>query len=770
MPQVSKKLRYLHHYDKNKHFSKGRFYTINEGDTLSSIATLEYGTAKYWPYIWLNNINFCTGIESKFLSPLFLQPGDVITLPLLNDILIWHSKTDTNTFNSFHSLTYDINLQKIIDIVNRGRLANEMKCNATNLNSNTNSLPTSKPNLPSPTKINNSYPTYTAEFKGLNQVFPLFKSVKYGEMQVKLEFAKGKITGKPVTEVSNLLGMTLAIDKTPNGTEKSIKYTKDLTSLAELAFKDHIQKIELSVELNKDAIKVEAELKINDYVAKFGIDGKNKKVDSYSAKKETEVAKGSDSKNNANADSFSVKLDLGVELSPSRMPSLAFSGKCLISSLIGKKIFAKGTIINGQALQDDVEYGLYLDEIELSITIYITVYSQLLHEYLKELFLKNAKKVIDLTKELAARIEKVIQNISNKAQEVISKAKQYLKNLAKYPKANYANATRILNEMMRHGQELLKTSTEFIKKLPKFSTTDFIKLTEAVERQIIKAGQQLSDKGKIITKLSAELAQSIGRDYGKPFFQIGRELVRYGTELVRNAFQIAMRSIAMAMIFLSIMFQSLKYAYYYLKDKIPGAGRAPPKGTNKKPPSKPNFKPRNRNKKETKKPSNQNTTSNYSTTSLAENLVLDFSDDEIQILPAELSGSPKPTVAYLDYEYSSTLTDILRRRYMLDLTSWDLHKLNRSLNSSLEHRIQEDSIKNGAVPFSFRFASAFSIPPSGNGKNLYYTVDQQTGNLNLSTEILITGAIFIGVIATVAYFPIIAGTLAISGTFALATK
>ena len=53
MPQVSKKLRYLHHYDKNKHFSKGRFYTINEGDTLSSIATLEYGTAKYWLYIWL---------------------------------------------------------------------------------------------------------------------------------------------------------------------------------------------------------------------------------------------------------------------------------------------------------------------------------------------------------------------------------------------------------------------------------------------------------------------------------------------------------------------------------------------------------------------------------------------------------------------------------------------------------------------------------------------------------------------------------------------
>ena len=44
--------------------------------------------------------------------------------------------------------------------------------------------------------------------------------------------------------------------------EQKIYYiSKDLTSLAELAFKDHIQKIELSVELNKDAIKVEAELK-----------------------------------------------------------------------------------------------------------------------------------------------------------------------------------------------------------------------------------------------------------------------------------------------------------------------------------------------------------------------------------------------------------------------------------------------------------------------------------------------------------------------------
>ena len=84
----------LFHYDAKKSFSKGRIHIVNKGDTLSQIARLEYGNGNLWPYIWVNNLNFCASNKVGILT-LLLYPGKEIYLPHLNDVLKWYSKEDT---------------------------------------------------------------------------------------------------------------------------------------------------------------------------------------------------------------------------------------------------------------------------------------------------------------------------------------------------------------------------------------------------------------------------------------------------------------------------------------------------------------------------------------------------------------------------------------------------------------------------------------------------------------------------------------------------
>jgi len=58
----------------------GKNYTVQSGDSLSSISARAYGNLDHWPTIWASNLNVLQGDD-----PNVINPGDVFFIPVLGD-------------------------------------------------------------------------------------------------------------------------------------------------------------------------------------------------------------------------------------------------------------------------------------------------------------------------------------------------------------------------------------------------------------------------------------------------------------------------------------------------------------------------------------------------------------------------------------------------------------------------------------------------------------------------------------------------------------
>lgn len=200
----SKQLKGLSKYDTNKKFSFGRTYIVRRGDTLSSIAYGEYANSNYWPYIWINNLNYSKLLKLDILSPLLLQPGDVILLPLKNDVLKWHSIVNSNFYIRFSNILFNLDLERIALMLNDKKTFNQVKMLDKKITDKTSTYGSEeiyetideKTNQEQKTQIS-PYPTISIEVNGETLSFPSFRAGEIGEINTNLIFGKGKISGRP---------------------------------------------------------------------------------------------------------------------------------------------------------------------------------------------------------------------------------------------------------------------------------------------------------------------------------------------------------------------------------------------------------------------------------------------------------------------------------------------------------------------------------------------------------------------------------------------
>ena len=87
------------------HHKMDEYILLQSEDTLSGIARREFGDSRYWPFIWLNNINLCHGYDSIILTLSLLTPGKVIKLPDKRLVIEWvrRHRLPGVFFNSFSS-------------------------------------------------------------------------------------------------------------------------------------------------------------------------------------------------------------------------------------------------------------------------------------------------------------------------------------------------------------------------------------------------------------------------------------------------------------------------------------------------------------------------------------------------------------------------------------------------------------------------------------------------------------------------------------------
>ena len=173
----------------------GRIYTVKSEDTLSGIARREFGDSRYWPFIWLNNINLCHGYDSIILTPSLLTPGKVIKLPDKRLVIEWvrRHRLPEYFFNSFSSdslfaFYLYMHNQDPKNIPDPFQCAEGPKYSQVNDNSIKNNK--EKANELKGRNIN---ATYTISFEGLKASYPSINIKEYVKIGLELEFKLGKV-------------------------------------------------------------------------------------------------------------------------------------------------------------------------------------------------------------------------------------------------------------------------------------------------------------------------------------------------------------------------------------------------------------------------------------------------------------------------------------------------------------------------------------------------------------------------------------------------
>lgn len=380
----------LFHYDSKIKFSRGRLYTIKKGDTLSQLAKLEYGNGNFWPYIWVNNLNFCSANKVGILSPLLLSPGKEIYLPHKNDVLKWYSKEDTN------ELYFVTQLEKIMPLYySRSSLEQERFPDLFKCNSKVIPAIHSRNEDISEKKVATQASSLTISLVEKNLNFPRLLSTKYLAFGTKVGFTKGKISYKPVSEMAEIIDTSIS-------TEKKLKKAYSNKEFNQEIFNYLIKSIEVSYELS-DQLAIA--LKINDTT--FTLASKS----GISFKQEGEIAKQdlkSDTEKEKVIGGGNVKWDFSVD-----KDCITISLKASIHTRMFSKVFKKGEKVGNFVFLEDCEYALCFEDIEAVISCFMKVRDKKVLDALKKLldYLKKGKKLYGKAEKAAKYLLSVIIEI-----------------------------------------------------------------------------------------------------------------------------------------------------------------------------------------------------------------------------------------------------------------------------------------------------------------------------------------------------------------------
>ncbi len=173
----------------------GQIYSVQSGDTLSNIARIEFGDSRYWPFIWLNNINICNDFDAIILTPSLLTPGKVIKLPDKRLVIEWvrrhrlpeyhFGNFSSESLFAFYLYMHNRDAEKFPDPF---QCADGPKYSQVS----DNFVPGSETsnNKQQGQKLKASY---TISFEGLKTSYPSITIKNYAKIDVNFEFKFGKV-------------------------------------------------------------------------------------------------------------------------------------------------------------------------------------------------------------------------------------------------------------------------------------------------------------------------------------------------------------------------------------------------------------------------------------------------------------------------------------------------------------------------------------------------------------------------------------------------
>lgn len=321
-------------------------------------------------------------------------------------------------------------------------------------------------------------------------------------------------------------------------------------------------------------------------------------------------------------------------------------------------------------------------------------------------------------------------------------------------------------------------ASQMINRYSIISHLKFVELSNHVYNLIMEIAYEIRNAVQSVNREIARIL-SKGSLFLSTISKLVQDLAKYASYLIKEAWSLAMRGIAQAILFLKTMSRAMREAAQFARLKVKNKKN----NNNKKPPnrSKKKFhlKPGKRKSKGNSNINKKDITSSLFPSMKIEQVpkgefLVDFTNVTIEIIPFVTPSSPKKKIAYIEPEYSSTFGELIKRRQEICATSrWDIHRLFFSFRDTLENKIYMDTCNNGGIPFSFLVSNSVKIVPSDytvteNSEAVFAIHDPKNDSYSLGTIIAVGAVVVVAGIALWIATPAILTAVAVGATAATA--